>query len=136
MDFVTAVKTCLISKYANFQGRASRSEFWFFILFFCIYAFLGGFLLGYAGIRRDTIDIALLVIYLPILIPSFAVAARRLHDMNQSGWIQCIFIPGFIADEFLGTGWIIYFLTLGLYIFWFSQKGNTSKNKYGPVPKK
>ena len=98
--------------------------------------FIGGFLLGVIGTSDATIDVAILVLLIPILVPSIAVSARRLHDINQSGWMQCIFIPGFMADEFLGTGYVLYLVTLGLWAFWFSQAGKKGKNRFGAQPKK
>ena len=61
--------------------------------------------------------------------PYIGVTVRRLHDINQSGWMQCIFIPGFFADTLLGTGYVIYIVTLALWAFWFSQAGKKSKNR-------
>ncbi len=135
MGFAESLRTCF-EKYGNFNGRASRSEFWYFFLFCFVYFFIAGFFLGLAGVSDTTFDIASLVLLIPIIVPSIAVSARRLHDINQSGWMQCIFIPGFIADEFLGTGLIIYILTLGLWAFWFSQAGKKGKNRFGVQPKK
>ena len=135
MGFIEAIKSCL-SKYSQFKGRSSRSEFWFFLLFSFIYFFIAGFLLAFIGSSQETMDVATLVLLIPIFIPGIAVSARRLHDINQSGWMQCIFIPGFMADGFLGTGWIMYMLTFGLYAFWFSQAGHKGKNRFGVQPKK
>ena len=135
MDFGTSIKTCF-SKYAVFSGRASRSEFWYFSLAVVIYFFVAGIFLGIAQVADDVFDIATLVLLIPIFIPGISVAARRLHDINQSGWMQCIFIPGFVADEFLGTGWVIYALTLALWAFWFSQTGKKGKNRFGAQPRK
>ena len=135
MGFIEAIKVCL-SKYAQFNGRASRSEFWYFFLFIFIYFFLAGFLLGIVAASDEVFGLATLVLLIPIFIPSIAVAARRLHDINQSGWMQCIFIPGFFADELLGTGWVIYILTFALYAFWFSQAGKKGKNRFGAQPRK
>ena len=135
MGFIEAIKICL-GKYAQFNGRASRSEFWYFCLAVVIYFFVAGFLLGMTGVSDEVIDIAILVLLIPIFIPGISVAARRLHDINQSGWMQCIFIPGFVADEFLGTGWVIYALTLALWAFWFSQTGKKGKNRFGAQPRK
>ena len=135
MGFIEAVKICL-GKYAQFNGRASRSEFWFFTLFLFIYLFVAGFLLGIVGASDEAFGVATLVLLIPVFIPSIAVAARRLHDINQSGWMQCIFIPGFFADELLGTGWVIYILTFALYAFWFSQAGKKGKNRFGAQPRK
>tara|TARA_B100000686_G_scaffold182032_1_gene189071 strand:- start:36 stop:443 length:408 start_codon:yes stop_codon:yes gene_type:complete len=135
MGFIEAIKICL-GKYAQFNGRASRSEFWYFCLAVVIYFFVAGFLLGMTGVSDEVIDLATLVLLIPIFIPGISVAARRLHDINQSGWMQCIFIPGFVADEFLGTGWVIYALTLALWAFWFSQTGKKGKNRFGAQPRK
>jgi len=135
MGFTESLRTCF-GKYAKFDGRASRSEFWYFILFCFVYFLVAGFLLGFIGASDAAFDGATLVLLIPIFIPSIAVAARRLHDINQSGWMQCIFIPGFIADEFLGTGFVIYILTLGLWAFWFSQSGKKGKNRFGVQPRK
>jgi uncharacterized membrane protein YhaH (DUF805 family) len=135
VGFIESIKVCL-SKYAQFNGRASRSEFWYFYLALFIYFVVAGFLLGVAGVSDEVFDLATLVLLIPIFIPSIAVSARRLHDLNQSGWMQCIFIPGFIADEFLGTGYVIYLLTLALFAFWFSQTGKKGKNRFGAQPRK
>ena len=135
MKFTESLRTCF-SKYAKFDGRASRSEFWYFLLFCFVYMFVAGFLLGLTGASQASIDVAILFLMIPIFIPSIAVAARRLHDINQSGWMQCIFIPGFFADMFLGTGYVIYIMTLALYAFWFSQAGKKIKNRFGAAPKK
>ncbi len=135
MGFTESLRTCF-SKYAKFDGRASRSEFWYFLLFCFVYMFVAGFLLGLTGASQASMDVAILFLMIPIFIPSIAVAARRLHDINQSGWMQCIFIPGFFADMFLGTGYVIYIMTLALYAFWFSQAGKKIKNRFGAAPKK
>ena len=135
MGFIEAVRICL-GKYAQFNGRASRSEYWYFFLAIVIYFFVAGFLLGMTGVSEEVFGLATLVLLIPIFIPGISVAARRLHDINQSGWMQCIFIPGFVADEFLGTGWVIYILTFALWAFWFSQAGKKGKNRFGVQPRK
>ena len=135
MGFAESLRTCF-GKYAKFDGRASRSEFWYFILFCFIYMFIAGLLLGAIGASDVAVDGATLILMIPIFIPSIAVAARRLHDINQSGWMQCIFIPGFFGDMLLGTGYVIYIVTLGLWAFWFSQAGKKAKNRFGAQPRK
>ena len=135
MGFTESLKICF-GKYAKFDGRASRSEFWYFILFTFVYFFVAGFLLALTGASQASIDGAILFLLIPIFMPSIAVAARRLHDINQSGWMQCIFIPGFFADLLFGTGYVIYIMTLALWAFWFSQVGKKNKNRFGAAPKK
>ena len=133
MGFAESLRTCF-GKYAKFDGRASRPEFWYFYLFCFIYMFVAGFLLGMTGASDAASGGAILILMIPIFIP--AVAARRLHDINQSGWMQCIFIPGFFGDMLLGTGYVIYIVTLALWAFWFSQVGKKGKNRFGAQPKK
>ncbi|MDC0250436.1 DUF805 domain-containing protein [Candidatus Pelagibacter sp.] len=135
MNFLEAI-TSAFNNYFNFKGRATRSAFWFFILFEIIYFFVAGFLLGFAGVTDEVFAIAIFVLIIPVVIPGISLTARRLHDFNQSGWMQCIFIPGFFIDEFIGTGYIIYSLTFVLFAIYCSQKSNTGKNRFGPKPKK
>ena len=97
---------------------------------------ISAFGFGLAGVSDEVFGLATLVLLIPVFIPSIAVAARRLHDINQSGWMQCIFIPGFFGDMLLGTGYVIYILTFALYAFWFSQAGKKGKNRFGAQPRK
>lgn len=89
MTFTESIQTCF-SKYADFNGRATRSEFWWWVLF-VILATLA------ANILNDKLGI---LISLGTLLPYIAVTARRLHDTNRSGWWQLIGIIPVI-------GWII-----------------------------
>lgn len=89
MRFGVAVKTCF-GKYARFRGRASRSEYWWFSLFFfltiCVVMGLSlaaGLLFPLLALAGMGLTIAAV---LAMLVPAFAVAVRRLHDCNLSGW--------------------------------------------------
>lgn len=83
MTFVDSIKTCF-SKYADFKGRASRSEYWWFILFVLV----AGFVLSMI------FPILAGVFYLATLVPTLAAAVRRLHDTDRSGWFVLLgFIP-------------------------------------------
>ncbi len=86
MTFVDAIKTCL-SKYADFNGCATRSEYWWWVLFLLLAAFIS------AVIHPKL----MLVFYLATLLPTFAVTARRLHDTDRSGWWQLISIVPLIG---------------------------------------
>jgi uncharacterized membrane protein YhaH (DUF805 family) len=79
MTFTDSIKTCF-TKYADFNGCASRSEFWWWSLFL----FLASFVLSMFSATLGGI------FSLATLLPSIAVAARRLHDTDRSGWLQLI----------------------------------------------
>ena len=79
MTFQESVKVCF-SKYADFSGRASRSEYWWFFLFII----LAGAVISILS------DKLAMVFYLATLLPSLAAATRRLHDTSRSGWWQLI----------------------------------------------
>lgn len=81
---INAVSNSL-KNYANFKGRATRKEFWFFYLFFYLMIAAGSFLDGFTGIEIFTA-----VFYLALLIPYLAVAVRRMHDTGRSGWYLLI----------------------------------------------
>lgn len=79
MTFQESIKLCF-SKYADFSGRASRSEYWWFFLFII----LAGALIAILSDRLA------MVFYLATLLPSLAAATRRLHDTSRSGWWQLV----------------------------------------------
>jgi uncharacterized membrane protein YhaH (DUF805 family) len=114
MNFVDAVKTVLTINYANFNSRSARSEYWWWVLFSVIVAVIFYFLvMAVPGIRY------LQMIYsLAVLIPSLAVAVRRLHDIDKSGWWILIGLIPII-------GWIVL-------IYWYIQEGTRGDNQYGP----
>lgn len=86
MDPVTAVKTCF-KKYADFTGRARRSEFWWFVLF----ALIVSSIFNYGGLLIPALSYIGLLCSLVFLIPQFAVMTRRLHDTDRSGWWVLVF---------------------------------------------
>ncbi len=83
MDFQTAIKVCF-SKYVDFSGRASRSEFWWFALF----VFVGSVALSLVSNTLSGI------FGLATLLPSLAAGARRLHDTERTAWwLLLSFVP-------------------------------------------
>ena len=139
MSFGQSIRTCL-SKYATFEGRATRSEFWWFYLFLVIVALvvsIPGSIIMTAGLNVEGtgadatatlgaafwIGLALVLIgslvQLVFLIPMLAVGCRRLHDRGQSGWLQLLML--------VPCG------SLVLLVFWVLE-GTPGENAYGPKP--
>ena len=93
-----------IEKYFDFRGRATRKEYWMFVLMSTLLAFAIGFTLGILqAITHIKFAVLTHVYTLGILIPSTAVAARRLHDINRSGWWMLVPIVGFVFMFYKGT---------------------------------
>ncbi len=105
IDYVTK---CL-KLYASFEGRARRSEFWYFYLFITIASIVATFVDGILGI-----GLLSLVVSLGFLIPNIAAACRRMHDVGKSGWFM-----------------LIPFYNLYLLV----SPGDVGPNQYGPDPK-
>jgi uncharacterized membrane protein YhaH (DUF805 family) len=137
MDFMTAVRTCL-SKYVDFSGRARRSEFWYFVLF----SFLVGIVATVLDLVLGTDDfnngngLVNTLAGLALLLPSIAVAARRLHDIGRSGWWQLIglaSLPVIYVVPLLGL--LVLLGTVILLVVWFCTDSKDD-NQYGPHPKR
>ncbi len=111
MTFMESLSTCF-KKYADFNGRASRAEYWWWALFCFIVGAACGSTNQWAGG----------VIQLALLVPSLAVAWRRLHDMGRAGgyWFICL-IPL--------VGWIFL-------IIWLVKPSEPMPNRFGNVPVK
>ena len=107
----------VLKKYAVFSGRARRKEYWMFVL----YNFIISFVISFVAAFVEALFFLLYLYMLAVFIPGIAVAVRRLHDTNRSGWWWLIsFIP------FIGAIILIIFLAGD------SQPGG---NRYGPNPK-
>lgn len=113
MDFTSAIKSGF-SNYANFSGRASRSEYWYFTLFSVI-----------VNIGASLID-QILGIYIvaglagiALIVPGLSMAWRRLHDIDKSG-----------------AWWFIWLTCVGAIVLlvWAATKGTAGPNRFGPDP--
>jgi len=111
-------------KYAQFNGRSRRKEYWMFALFnaiICVILYVGGLVLLTQGNKLGMVLFALYGIYgLAALVPSIAVGVRRLHDTNKSGW-------------WLLLG-LIPIVGLALIVL-LAIDGDPGDNQYGPNPK-
>jgi uncharacterized membrane protein YhaH (DUF805 family) len=138
--FESALQT--LRKYAEFNGRASRHEFWCFFAFVIIanaVTGLIGMLFGFGPALSGLVGLLL-------IIPQIAVAVRRLHDLNKSGRelvVPCIMfaalplafafrgiLPKLVALGFLGITLLAFANLLTLFL----KKGSTIPNRYGAAP--
>ena len=123
MSFQEAVQT-VFSKYATFEGRARRSEYWYFMLFVCcvnVVIRILAMIVGDSNVLATVLAGISTVFSLGILVPQIAVAVRRLHDIGRSGWFYLIGLIPLI-------GWIFM-------IVWFCTDSQPGDNQYGPNPK-
>ena len=104
LTFSESIKTCL-SKYIDFNGRASRSEYWWFVLL---------------GFGLSFIPVIGWILRLVILLPSLAVQVRRLHDMDRSAWWLLLLVP---PITIIG---VIILLIMSIF------PGTPGPNRYGP----
>jgi uncharacterized membrane protein YhaH (DUF805 family) len=148
--FAEAVSVCL-RKYFTFSGRASRSEYWYFILFTVLLGFVTAFLdAAFFGVSAVGDDVGPLntITTLAVFIPSLAVAWRRLHDIDRSGW----WIGGFwlallggglmmgavmglggtdaagIFVMLTGIGFLVYFAVMLVFM---CTRGTAGPNRFG-----
>ena len=100
MAFGEAVRTCW-RKYGDFDGRAARAEFWWWVLFVAVVQTLASVVLGLglalfqnSGFLQWLLVLIFMVIVLAFILPSIAVSVRRLHDRDWSGWWYLLgFVP-------------------------------------------
>ena len=115
MGFGQAIAACL-SKYADFQGRAARPEYWWFALFNALVSIVASI------VDKDVIGVPVVqaIVALALIVPTVAVAVRRLHDTNRSGWWLLIAVIPLIGGVAL--------------LVWFCLRGTEGDNRFGPAP--
>ena len=113
MNFATAVSTCF-RKYADFSGRARRSEFWYFTLFCTIVSTVLSMILGEQAVLVSVFSLATLV-------PTLAVSWRRMHDIGKAGaWVFFSLVP---------------IVGMIMVLIWECKDSQPGENAYGPNPK-
>ena len=126
MTLKEAVKICVGKKYADFSTRASRKDFWSFALFYwflCLAMFMISILVDVVfehsfQMFRLMVGVSVIIALL-LMVPTYAVCVRRLHDTGRSGWwILLYFIP------YIGAIALLIMLC----------RKSDEDNKYGPKP--
>ena len=112
-----------LQHYADFNGRARRSEYWYFVLFNFIVSILIGLSLGViAGLLNVPALVYLAYLWsLAVFIPSLAVSVRRLHDIGRSGWWLLLSLIPLVGSIIL--------------IIWCCFDSQPGANQYGSNPK-
>ncbi len=124
MSFTQAIRT-VWSKYATLSGRATRPEYWWWVLFVLLLniatsivdVFIIAPALGLESFGEFAEQPLSLIVSLALFVPGFCVSVRRLHDIDRSGWwLLIIFIP------------LIGMLVL---LYWMTRPGTDSANRFG-----
>lgn len=119
VSFSQAVRMAFDS-YCRFQGRSSRSEYWWWVLFCSILGFCIGIVEGILGFSMTAVQATSGILSLVLLLPGLGLSVRRLHDIGKSGWwILLGLIP------------VVGAIVL---IIWFARNSQMQDNQYGPVP--
>lgn len=119
VSFSQAVRMAFDS-YCRFQGRSSRSEYWWWVLFTFILGSALSLLELLLGFSPTAAQATNGLLSLALLLPGLGLSVRRLHDINKSGWwILLGLIP------------VVGAIVL---IIWFAQNSQMQENQYGPVP--
>jgi uncharacterized membrane protein YhaH (DUF805 family) len=120
VSFDDAVGVCL-RKYADFSGRARRSEYWWFVVFTSVMATIASIFDVIFGTQFDRTGLVQVLATLAFLLPSLAVGVRRLHDVDRSGWWLLLLIIPVLGAVIL--------------ILAFFVRDSGPDNQYGPSPK-
>lgn len=149
MDFKTSVTTCLKEKYARFSGRASRSEYWWFVLAYVV----GAILVSLTGI-----GVLYLLYVLALIVPVAAAGFRRLQDTGRPGWYivipiglavlgtllrpagpvveggQAMQMPDMGSMGLMAVLGLVQLVVAVLFIYWLTRPSQPETNAYGPPP--
>lgn len=113
----------VLKKYAQFEGRSRRTEYWMFVLFNLIFVGVATLLDNVLNLTVGELPYGVFyfIYILAVLIPGISVAVRRLHDVGKSGWMYFI-----VLIPFIGSIWLLVL---------FVSDSEAGENQYGPNPK-
>lgn len=135
-----------LQKFFDFKGRAQRSEYWFYVLFYVLLGFPVAILATVTGFE----DLSL-IYTLGLLLPTLAVTTRRLHDTGQSGWVQAapivagalagftgataLFAPSSGTFLFFGLAVVGFIVAEGILLYFLVKDSDAGDNRFGSNPK-
>ena len=113
----------VVKNYAGFSGRARRKEYWMFLLFNMIFAFVAAIIDNVVGTASPELGYGVFygLYTMAMIIPGIAVIVRRLHDVGKSGWMYFI-----VLIPFVGVIWLLVLLL---------TDSDAGENQYGQNPK-
>ncbi len=147
LELIDALKKVYLKNYINFNGRAGRAEYWWPTYFF---AFIYSSLISFLNVIPFLGTAVSIIVMLAAILPNIALAVRRMHDINKSGFFvlipyagivigACLYVSAF-SNPYFGAGFkilfgtfiavagCIFFLVLAL------RKSDDKENRFGPVP--
>ena len=132
-QIIESFRRVLTHHYADFKGRAPRTEFWRYILVYLVISIL----LDILGIRLLST-----VVGLALLVPTLAITVRRLHDVGKSGWLVLIpIVPAFLTLSLFYLSWLLgvvfalaTVLCSAYLIYLYVLPGMVGPNQFGPDP--
>lgn len=147
LELIDALKKVYLKNYLNFNGRAGRAEFWWPVYFF---TFIYASLINALNVIPFLGTAISIIVMLAVILPNIALAVRRMHDINKSGFYVLIPYAGLaicvisyisaFSNPFFGAGFkilfgsliaiasCVYFIVLAL------RKGDQTENRFGAVP--
>jgi uncharacterized membrane protein YhaH (DUF805 family) len=141
-----------LQKYADFSGRASRAEYWWFVLALIVCYVIVNIVESLLGTNRMIMGVygpLLLLLWLGTLVPQIAVSVRRLHDTNRSGWWMLLLAPyvvglamagpALMSGSMTGLGMVGLVMMIGMVcaivlLVFMVLAGTPADNRYGPDP--
>jgi len=119
MAIKEAISYCF-RNYVGFKGRAARSEYWYWTLFVYLLLIVAWLIdMTVFGFNTTGVNPMTVLASLATLLPTLAVSARRLHDIDRSGWLALLI--------FTVIGYIVL-------IYWACMRGTVGANRFGPDP--
>jgi len=119
MGFKDAISYCF-RNYVGFSGRAARSEYWYWVLFILLLQIVAWLIdMTLFGFNTTGVNPIGVIVSLATFLPTLAVSARRLHDIDRSGWWALLI--------FTVIGYIVL-------LYWACLRGTVGANSFGPDP--